>query len=122
MLYLLAYLTKVSVISVKVDSRMIREWWMGKDFLGSDRGIIQTLSWYLPPGTEENHYILYLFLEKCIHICVWEILTLSFASLPLEYILLREAEVCFLALFVERIFEFLETGAPVQRIFDNLLK
>jgi len=33
-------------------------------------------------------------------------LTLSFASLSLEYILLREAEVYFLALFVERIFFF----------------
>jgi hypothetical protein len=101
---------------------MIREWWMGKDFLGSDRGIIETLSWYLPSGTEENHCIFYLFLEKCIYDCVWEILTLSFASLSLEYILLREAEICFLALFVERIFKFLETGAPVQRIFDNFLK
>jgi len=47
---------------------------------------------------------------------------LSLASLSVEYVLLRETEVCFLALFVERIFKFLETGAPVQRIFDNFLK
>lgn len=92
---------------------MIHEWRMGKDFLRSDRGIIETLSWYLPSGTEENHYIFYLFLDKCIYACVWEILTLSFATLSLEYILLREAEVCFLALFIERISKFLETGAPV---------
>jgi len=39
---------------------------------------------------------------------------MSFASLSLEYILLHEAEVCFLALFVERIFKFLETGTPMQ--------
>jgi len=43
---------------------------MGKDFLGSDRGITETLPWYLPSRTEENHYILYLFLEKCIYACV----------------------------------------------------
>lgn len=123
MIYLLAYLTKVSVSSVNADSRMIREWWRGKDFLGSDRAIIETLSWYVRSGSEENHYILYFILTKCIYVCVWEILTLSFASLALECILLREAEVCFLALFVERIFfKFLEKGIPVQRIFDNFLK
>jgi hypothetical protein len=101
---------------------MIRDRWLGKDFLGSECSIIETLSWYLPSGTEENHYIFHLFLEKCIYVCVREILTLSFASLSLECVLHREAEVCFLALFVERIFKFLETGSPVQRIFDNFLK
>lgn len=83
---------------------------------------METLSWYLPSGTEENHFIFYLFLENCIYACVGEILTLSFASLYLEYILLCEAEVCFLALLVERIFKFLETGTPVQRFFDTFLK
>lgn len=37
------------------DSRMISEWWTGKNFLGSGHGLIKILSWQLCEGTEQNH-------------------------------------------------------------------